>query len=138
MSHAQSKPPVSEECPVLVVAAPWRERALIVAELQERGCDVRAVPGIVYAIGYLVRRPHVRPAVVVLDVAEDPDISPRTVQDLLQLTEPSPWVVILPSTRKVAPELFSSPRIRRLKRPVSVGEVVETVLTLLQEAGETP
>lgn len=138
MSNSRSESALPEERPVLVIAAPWRERALLVAELQERGCDVRALPGIVYAIGYLVRRPHVRPAVVVVDVAEDPDISSRTVRDLLQLTEPSPWVVILPSTRKVEPDLVSSPRIRRMKRPVSIGEVVETVLTLLQEEGEAP
>lgn len=134
MSVASKCPGSSDERPVFVVAAAWQERALLVAELQERGCEVRALPGIVPAIGYLVRRPHVRPAVVVLDVAEDPDISEQTLQDLLVVTEPSPWVVILPTTRKVDGDALAAPRVMALTRPVSVGEVVDRVLSLLSQA----
>ena len=127
----------TEERPVLLVAAAWKERALLLAELQERGFDVRAMPGIVPAIGFLVRRPRVVPRLVILDVGDDPDIGERTLRDLLELTEGSPWLVIASTTRTVDGwPLLTAKRATVLTRPVRVRDVVAAAEKLLSAQEE--
>ncbi len=136
----EDQPGRSDAHPILLVAAPWKERAYLLAELQERGYEVRAVPGIHHAIGYLIRRPHVKPALVLLDVTDDPDLSPRTLRDLLALSAPSPWIVLTSATRALPdPSLLKEARVHVLRRPVAVGDVVARVEALLQaRARNTP
>ncbi len=125
---------MDEEHPILLIAAPWKDRAYLLAELQERGYEVRSFPGIVTAIGYLIRRPRVQPVLVVLDVVDDPDISTRTLEDLFAMTESVPWLVIasrlhpLPDT-----SVLHAPRVQVMYRPVRVGTVVEQVEQLLRQ-----
>lgn len=123
----------SEERPILLIMTHWRERALILAELQERGHDVRALPGIVPAIGYLVRRPKVRPRLVILDIADDADVGEHTLRDLLDLTSGAPWIVITSATRTFAgQELLQERRVTLLERPLRVEEVVLAAEALLK------
>ncbi len=117
-----------EERPLLLIIADRKERALILAELQERGYDVRALPGIVLAVGYLVRRPRVVPRLVIVDVVGDPDVNEHTLGDLLALTPHSPWVVITSATRAFAGHtLLKNRKVTLLSRPVTVGDVVKAV-----------
>jgi len=129
-----------EEQPVLLVAASWRERAFLLAELEERGYTVRALPGIIQAIGALVRHPHVRPSLVILDLAADPGITERALADLLDLTAPAPWIVIQPTTRRAPGQhLLHSPRVHLFPRPVRVGDIVDQAAILLgQKGAQTP
>ncbi len=123
----------SDEHPILLVMTNWRERALILSELQEKGYDVRALPGIVPAIGYLVRRPGVRPQLVILDTVDDPDVGERTLRDLLDLTEEAPWIVITSATRTFTGQsLLHGQRITVLSRPLRVEEVVLAAKALLE------
>ena len=127
----------SENRPILLVVVPWKERALLLAELQERGHEVRALPGIVHAIGYVIRRPQVQPALVVLDVNDDPDISARTLRDLAELTEGAPWVIITSATRRVdGLDALPQGQVHTLRRPVRVEDVVNAVATCLGRADE--
>ncbi len=125
---------MDEEHPILLVAAPWKDRAYLLAELQERGYEVRAFPSIVAAIGYLVRRPRVHPALVILDIGEDPDISSRTIEDLFSITEDAPWLVIASRVHPL-PEVrvLHAPRVHIVYRPVRVGSIVAQAERLLQE-----
>ena len=127
---------VSEEHPILLIATDWRERAFILAALEEQGYDVRALPGIVVAIGFLVRRPHVRPILVILDPSEDVDVTERTLADLRTLTEGAPWIVITPVTRALVGESFlSEVGATQLPRPVRVGDLITRVEELLNKKG---
>ncbi len=122
----------TEEHPVLLVVANWRERAFILAELEERGHDVRAIPGIIPAIGFLIRRPHVQPDLVILDTSDDPDVNEQTLRDLLDLTGDCPWLVLASATRAFAGRpLLSNERVTLLTRPVRVEDVVTTAENIL-------
>ncbi len=134
---AQAISPSGEEgAPILLVVASWRERALLLAELQERGYPVRALPGIIHAVGYLIRHPDLHPRLVILDVAADPEISERTLADLLELTAPAPWILVGSSTRKVpGQETLPLSRVHLLQRPVRVRDIVALAATLLGTEG---
>ncbi|NPA91990.1 MAG: hypothetical protein GXO55_11205 [Chloroflexi bacterium] len=121
-------PGFDELQPILLIATPWRSRAYILAELQERGYEVRALPGIHLALGYLIRRPQVRPALVILDPEGDPDFSREKIRDLLEITDPAPWLVITSGIRPISwPELTQSDRVQLIKRPVTIGDIIRQV-----------
>lgn len=138
MSHNGRKadthgPGFREEAPVLLVATPWQSRAYILAELQERGYEVRALPGIRHAIGYLVRCPHVHPALVILDSLDDPDLTPQAVEDLRALTGRVPWVIVLSALQRGAlTSLVERPHVHLLVRPVRVGDIISLVTRLVE------
>jgi len=137
MTTASGKPGWDELRPILLVATPWRSRTYILAELQERGYEVRALPGIRHALGYLIRRPAVRPALVVLDTTGDPDLTLKTARDLFEMTEPAPWVVISSAVHENLPdEMTTSPRVHLLRRPVAVGDVVAKIIEILQQVAD--
>ncbi len=140
MKPAEQKGPgFDARHPILLIAAQWRPRAYILAELQELGYEVRALPGIHFALGYLIRRPQVHPALVILDTEEDPDLTPERLEDMLAITEPAPWLVITSGTRPVPPVLArAAPRVHILKRPISIGQVVERARALLAGGDEIP
>lgn len=125
---------MDEEHPIFLIAAPWKDRAYILAELQERGYEVRSFTGIIPAIGYLVRRPRVHPVLVILDVVGDPGVSPRTVEDLFAMTEEASWLVLASRTQALPDtEVLRTPRVRVLYRPVQVGDIVAHVEHTLRE-----
>lgn len=126
----------AEERPLLLIVVDWKERALILAELQERGYDVRALPGIVPAIGYLIRRPHLVPRLIILDITDDPDVNERTLKDLMELASHCPWVVITSATRSFTGRpLLQNKRAVLLSRPLAVGAIVEAVEQALAKSG---
>ncbi len=129
------QPGFDEWQPILLIAAPWRSRAYILAELQEQGYEVRALPGIHLALGYLIRRPAIRPALVILDTEKDPDLTWERVRDLLEITNPAPWLIITSGVRPLSWPLGEhARRVHVLKRPVSIGQIVEKAKALLESA----
>ncbi len=137
MHESPTGPGFDELHPILLVATPWRARTYILAELQERGYEVRALPGIHHALGYLIRRPAVQPVLVVLDTTGDPDLGPETARDLFEMTAPAPWVVITSAVHENLPEeMTASPRVHVLRRPVTVGDVVAKIVELLQQVAD--
>jgi len=134
---AAQRPGYYEQAPILLVAVPWRSRTYILAELQEQGYEVRALPGIRYAIGYLVRRPDVHPALVILDTVDDPNLSEKTVADLHAITGDVPWVVLLSTQHDGQREfLVRHPRTRVLTRPVRVGDIITLVAETLMPSAQ--
>ncbi|HHS98242.1 MAG TPA: hypothetical protein ENK08_10185 [Chloroflexi bacterium] len=111
---------------VLLVAADWRTRALLLAELKEAGYDVMALPGIRWALAALAGG-RVVPVLAVLDVTGDADASPARVRQLLRLLGDAP-LVLLVGTYDV--QVFAPLRGRVaawLSRPLRLARVVEAV-----------
>jgi len=117
-------------CDVLLIAAGWQARTLILAQLQEAGCEVTALPGLKWAVPALAAG-RLRPAVVVLDVVADPEGRPQRVQQVLRLLEGVPVVLLTGAYTATA---FAPLRERVavwLARPLQVGSVVAAVQRLL-------
>ena len=111
---------------LLLIAADWQSRALAVAELQDRGYDVMALPGLRYAVKALVDE-RVVPLLIVLDVHDDEDATPRRVEQLLDLAPDAPLILIVGVYDRATWEPLRVRAAAWLQRPVSVGEVAEAV-----------
>ncbi len=121
---------------VLLVAADGRTRALLLAELQESGYNVVALPSLEVALAALATG-RVNPALVVLDVQGDPRADRRGIGQLLNfLEEDVPLVLVVGAydARTLAPL-----RVRVaawLSRPLRVGDIVTAVRRILRGADE--
>lgn len=125
-----------DEDEVLLIAADGRSRALLLAELQEAGYDVVALPSLEVALAALATD-RVRPALVVLDTQSDPRADPRGIGQLLNfLEEDVPLVLVVGAydTHALAP--LRARAAAWLSRPLRVGDVVATVRQLLKENHE--
>ncbi len=115
---------------LLLVAADWRSRALLLAELQEAGFPVRAAPGIQWAITWLLRGQVTAPALLVVDVHQDPLALPNQVTALQQLSGGAPLVLIVGVYQRRAFESLRASCAAFLVRPVTIGQVVAVVRRL--------
>lgn len=111
---------------LLLIAADWQSRALALAELQERGYDVMAVPGLRHAVKALINE-RVAPALIVLDVHDDGGATPRRVEQLLDLAPDAPLILIVGVYDRAAWEPLRARAAAWLQRPVSVGQVATAV-----------
>jgi DNA-binding response OmpR family regulator len=108
---------------VFVVGADWKLRAGVRAELRERGIEALGMEKMEDALGAVAQGPL--PAAIVVD-AESLDPRAAGVETLARRV---PFLVV--ATRTVeAPRLEGAAAV--MYRPVSVGEVVERVMELLQ------
>jgi DNA-binding NtrC family response regulator len=115
---------------VLLVAAQWRVRALLLAELQELGYEVVALPGLRWVVPALATR-RAQPLAVVLDVTGDSHASPEGVAQVLELLGDTP-AVLLVGTYQAAIYAHLEPRVARyMVRPVRVERIVEAVQELV-------
>lgn len=116
---------------VLLVAADGHARALLLAELQEAGYEVVALPSLEVALAALAAG-RVAPRLVVLDTRGDPRADRRGVGQLLSfLDEGVPLVLVVGAydARALAP---LRPHVAAwLSRPLRVGEIVATVRRML-------
>lgn len=115
---------------VLLIAADWHSRALILGELQEAGYDVMALPGLRYGL-MAVLRSRVMPRLVIADVWQDDFATPKRVADLVQAL---PGVPIVLLTGTFEREAYASLRDRLAAlfvRPLRVGDVVKQARALL-------
>jgi hypothetical protein len=117
-----------------LVAADWQSRALLLAELQEAGWDVKAQPGLRRALRALLGG-RVRPRLILLDVREDPDATPGYVEPIAELAPGTPLLLLVGVYDMADWPCLSERGVEVLYRPLSVGEVVEAVR---QRLGGTP
>lgn len=117
---------------ILLIAADGRARAFLLAELQEAGYDVVALPSLEVALAALATG-RVTPALVLLDVQGDPRADPRGVGRLLNfLEEDIPLVLVVGAydARALAP--LRARVAAWLSRPLQIEEIVATVRRLLE------
>jgi DNA-binding NtrC family response regulator len=120
----------STSCDVLLVAADWESRALLLAELQEAGYSVTAAPALRHAYRALMGQ-KVRPRLILLGTAGDEDAMPSFVEQLAELAPGIPTVLLIEAHHLQEWQPLEDRVAALLRRPVSVGEVVEVVRRLL-------
>ncbi len=118
--------PPREACDILLVAADWQSRALLLAELQEAGYAVRALPGLRQALRALIGR-RLRPRLILLDVHGDSDAAPPYAAQLADLAGGVPLVLLIGAFDAAAWGPFADRDAEILRRPVSVGQVAAAV-----------
>ncbi|HTG84834.1 MAG TPA: hypothetical protein VL853_08480 [Gemmatimonadales bacterium] len=115
---------------VLLVAEDWQSRALVLAELQEAGYEVNAQAGLRRALNDLARHPE-HPLLVVLDLHGDEFATPETVDALLRLVPAAKLILIVGVYAEPVWDHFVAEGSIVLRRPVSVGGIVQQVKRLL-------
>ncbi len=115
---------------ILLCAADWQSRALILAQLQELGYEVMATPGVTYAIEAVLRGLD-DPPLLLIDVYNDAAATPEKVSGLLSLLPDRPVILMV--------GVFDGERWRPLceradrcfQRPTRIGDVIAAVQELL-------
>jgi len=115
---------------LLLVAEDWQSRALVLAELQEAGYEVNAQAGLRQALNHLARDPE-HPPLVVLDLHGDEFATPETVDALLRLVPEAKLILIVGVYAESVWDRFAAEGNVVLRRPVSVGGIVQQVKRLL-------
>jgi DNA-binding NtrC family response regulator len=120
----------STRCDVLLVAADWQSRALLLAQLQELGYSVTTAPALRHAYRALIGQ-RVHPRLILLDTTGDEDATPSTVEQLGELAPGIPTVLLIEAHHLQEWQLLQDRFAALLRRPVSIGDVVEVVRRLL-------
>ena len=120
---------------LLLIVADLDARRLILAELQEAGYEVMAVPGLKYGLKAVLRG-LVEPPAVVLDVHGDDFCTPERVRELLTLLPGVPMVLVVGAYERAAYEPLREQVAAFLVRPVTVGEIVHAVRRVLPRTAE--
>ena len=115
---------------LLLIAHDWQSRTLLLAELQEAGYAVNAQDGLNRGLAAMAS-PHEPVTLIVIDLFDDPAVSPDTLKALMRLVPEVPLVLIAgtyQAASSVGPD--SSRVVALLHRPVSVGDILEQVRRL--------
>ncbi len=115
---------------VLLIAADLGERRLLYGELLEAGYDVLPLPGMAAALGALLQH-SVMPRLVLIDVREDPEARPQSVEYLLTLIPGIPLVLVVGAIDRKFWQALGARVAALLPRPVTIGKIVETVQRLV-------
>ena len=115
---------------LLLVAADWQSRALILAELQESGYEVMAVPGVAYAINALLKG-LIDPPLLLLDVHNDASATPEQVRGLISLLPDRPVILMVGVFDRDRWEPLREEVTRYFQRPIRIGDVIGAVQALL-------
>jgi DNA-binding NtrC family response regulator len=116
----------STHCDILLVAADWQSRALLLAELQEAGYSLIAMPGLRHAYRALLGR-RANPRVILLDASGDRDATPAYVEQLLELAPGIPLILLTGAYDVEDWQPIYEMAAGHLRKPVSVVEVVKAV-----------
>ncbi len=120
----------STRCDVLLIAADWQSRTLVLAELQEAGYSVTAVPGLRHAYRALIgRRSH--PRLILLDPTGDEEATPPYVEQIGDLAPGIPLVLLTGAYNGEEWRSVLDKAAAHLHRPASIGDVVKAVRGLL-------
>jgi len=116
--------------PVILVEQEWPARALLKAELEQRGLWVVALPSPSEAIAYLVRWAF-HPALFVIDLTRQPPEQLPPILDLLRIAPAVPVIVVRSPMVAAHPEIEAR-ATRLLSRPSSIGEIAQAVAEILR------
>jgi len=122
---------------VLLIAADLNERRLLYGELLEAGYDVLPVPGLALALGTLLQK-SVGPRLILLDVREDAEAAPNTVQQLLSLVPGVPLILVVGSVNRSEWEPLRTRVAALLTRPITIGKIIETIKQTLSNSNRVP
>jgi CheY-like chemotaxis protein len=112
---------------LLLIVADGRTRALLLAELQEAGYNVVALPSLEVALTALATG-RVRPTLVVLDTQGDPRANPRSVRQLLNfLEEDIPLVLVVGAYDAPGLAPLRARAAAWLSRPLRIGDIVAAI-----------
>ncbi len=117
---------------ILLASADWQSRTLILAELQERGYEVMAVPGLRYAI-QAVLRGLVDPPLLIIDVYHDQEATPDDLKGLLTLLPQRPVILLGGAFDQARWQSLADDVTQVFHRPIRVGDVVEAVAQLVEK-----
>jgi hypothetical protein len=126
--------PTPENRDVLLVAAELSERRLLFGELLEAGYDVLPVPGLAPALGLLLRH-VVIPRLILLDVQGDEHATPQSVEHLLARLPGARSLLLVGAINAALWEPLQGRVTALLRRPITIGRVVETVKQILSPVG---
>jgi len=122
---------------VLLIAADLNERRLLYGELLEAGYDVLPVPGLALALGTLLQK-SVGPRLILLDVRDDAEAGPNTVQQLLSLVPGVPLILVVGSVNRSEWEPLRTRVAALLTRPITIGKIIETIKQTLSNSNRVP
>jgi len=121
---------------LLLIAANGHTRALLLAELQEVGYNVVALPSLEVALAALATG-RVHPALVVLDTQGDLRADPRGVGQLLNFLEENvPLVLVVGAYDARALTPLRARVAAWLPRPLRIEDILTTIQRLLKENPE--
>jgi DNA-binding NtrC family response regulator len=121
---------------LLLISADMHTRALLLAELQEAGHNVVALPSLEVALAALATG-RVNPALVLLDTQGDPRADLRGVGQLLNfLEEDVPLVLIVGAYDAHALAPLRARVAAWLPRPLRIADILTTVRRLLKKNHE--
>ena len=118
---------------VLLIAADLNERRLLFGELLEAGYDVLPLPGLAPALGTFLQH-AVAPRLILLDVQGDEHATPKSVEHLAALSPGVPLILIVGSIDKALWDPLDRGVAALLHRPITIGQIVETVKQTLAAA----
>jgi CheY-like chemotaxis protein len=111
---------------LLLVAADLEERRLLFAQLREAGYSVMSVPGVRYAIRAVAMR-LVAPRLILVDIHADEHATPEAIDSLRTLAVGIPLMLIVGAVSTEDWEQLRSGGVALLRRPITLGQVVEAV-----------
>jgi len=117
---SRPSPPSSSPSRILLIQSEWPARALLAAELEERGFEVLASDSLPTALDLAMTRGF-RPDLIVVD-SMWLTLEPGYVERLLFLRANSPLLLIV-SAQYAEPRVLAPTRV--LSRPVTVGEIAD-------------
>jgi hypothetical protein len=112
---------------VMVLAPEWPERALLRAQLIERGHEVIAISE--WPMPRLYRRPEMTPRVFVVDLRGLPQ--PREALDEIPVVMPRDRVLVLTALGTLAPDAVHRLGFHVVERPITVGQIVAVIEAVL-------
>ena len=110
---------------ILLIAADWRLRALVRAQLLEEGFQVRALPALEIALSHLTAGGE-RPGLIILDT-QGVEFDGQVVSELWQLSAQAPLILCQGAWSRVDVCQEGLAAARVLRRPFRVGDLVEEV-----------
>ncbi|MBA3534760.1 MAG: hypothetical protein H0T73_22845 [Ardenticatenales bacterium] len=123
----------------LLIAADWQSRALLLAELQERGIEVRTEAGVRWTVKALMAEP-LAPPLIFLDTHGDPDATPEKVERLLAILAEdnvTPALLLLVGVFEQGMwQEAPGARVTLLTRPKTVGEMARLIEEKLAERAD--
>jgi DNA-binding response OmpR family regulator len=110
---------------ILLIAADWRLRALVRAQLLEEGFEVRALPALEVALAHLTGG-GARPGLILLDT-QGAAFDAQAVSALRQVSGQAPLILCGGAWSQVEAWQEGLTAARVLRRPFRVGDLVEEV-----------